>query len=174
MEFSLRALRALTRPISLVPSCPWRCCNRWNSPRSLTCDAGVQLQQRVQQHTLVELAQVVALVPSAAIEAPRAATSSFARWPATGWACSPGRTAARGQHPRLGRFAHRQLVLGELVLAHRLRRGGHAMLVTVMIVMMVQTVAGVQLALLVRLRMVPCGNKEPLSLVAFATSLLRN
>jgi hypothetical protein len=48
------------------------------------------------------------------------------------------------------------------------------MLVTVMIVMMVQTVAGVQLALLVRLRMVPCGNKEPLSLVAFATSLLRN
>lgn len=128
--------------------------------RWLTCDAGVQLQQRVEQHTLVELAHVVVLVPPASIEAPGAAASSFARWPATGRTRAPGWTAARGQHPHLGRLAHRQLVLGELVLARRLRRAGHAMMMTMMIVMMMQAVTGVQLALLVRLRMVPCGDQR--------------
>lgn len=120
-----------------------------------TCDARVELKQRVQQHTLVELAHVVVFVSPASIEAPGTPAASFARWPATGRACAPGRAAARSEHPCLGGLAHRQLVLGELVLARWLRRGA-PMMVTVMMMVMVQTVTGVQLALLVRLRMIPC------------------
>lgn len=105
----------------------------------------------------MELAHVVILVSPASVEAPGAAAASFARWPATGRARTPGGAAARSEHPRLRRLAQRQLVLSELILAHRLGRAGRAVMVTVMMVMMMQTIAGVQLALLVRLWMVPCG-----------------
>lgn len=114
------------------------------------------MKQRVQQHALVELAHVVVFVSPASVEAPGAPAASFARWPATGRTRAPGRAAARSEHSRLGGFTHRQLILGELVLARLLRRGAPVMM-TVMMMVVVQTIAGVQLALLVRLRMVPCG-----------------
>lgn len=109
----------------------------------------------------MELAHIVVLVSPASVEAPGAAAASFARWPATGRARTPGGTAARSEHPRLRRLAHRQLVLGEFVLARRLGRAGRAVMVTVMMMVMMQTIAGVQFALFVRLWMVPCGIEIP-------------
>lgn len=122
-----------------------------------TRDARIELKQRVQQHTLVKLAQIVIFVPSTSVETPGAAAASLTWLPATSGTRAPDGTPARGEHPRLGRLSHRQLVLGELVLARWFGRVRRAVMMTMMMVMVMQTIAGVQLALLVRLRMVPCG-----------------
>lgn len=114
------------------------------------------MKQRVQQHALVELAHIVIFVPSASVETSGATTASLAWLSATSGTRAPDRTTARGEHPRLGRFSHRQLVLGELVLARWFGCVRRTVMVTMMMVMVMQTIAGVQLALLVRLRMVPC------------------
>lgn len=97
----------------------------------------------------MELAHIVILVPPVPVQASGALPSSLSRWPATGWTSAPGR-ARRGEHPRLGRFTNRQLVFRELVLAARFRRGP-----MMMAVMIVKPIPCVQLALLVRFRMVP-------------------
>lgn len=123
--------------------------------RLFTRDARIELKQRVQQHALVELAHIVIFVPSASVETSGATTASLAWLSATSGTRAPDRTTARREHPRLGRFSHWQLVLGELVLARWFGCVRRAMMVTMMMVMVMQTIAGVQLALLVRLRMVP-------------------
>lgn len=117
----------------------------------VTCDAWIKLEERVSEHALVELADVVGLVPPTPVEAPRALVPSFARRPRGGRTRAPPGTRRR-QHPSLRRLANRELVLGELVLAHRLRRRQPMMMMIMM--MMVKTISRVQLALLVRLRIV--------------------
>lgn len=115
-----------------------------------TRDAGIKLKKRVKQHPLVELAHIVILVSPVPVEASGAFPSSLSRWPATGWTSAPGRARRGREHPRLGRFTDRQLVFRELVLAARFRRWP-----MMMPVMIVEPIPCVQLALLVRFRMVP-------------------
>lgn len=127
----------------------------WIHLSLFTCDAGVDLQKRVQQHTLVELTHVVIFISSAPVEAPGTATASFAQRPATSRTRAPRGAVARGEHLRFGWLADRQFVLGELVLARRFRRAaGRTVVMTVRMMMVMQTITGVQLALFVRFRMV--------------------
>lgn len=127
------------------------CCHRYlRIDSKFTRDAGIKLKKRVKQHPLVELAHIVILVSPVPVEASGAFPSSLPRWPATGWTSAPGRARRGREHPRLGRFTDRQLVFRELVLAARFRRGP-----MMMPVMIVEPIPCVQLALLVRFRMVP-------------------
>lgn len=101
-----------------------------------TSDTRIELKQRVQQHALVKLAHIVIFVPSASVETPGAAAASLAWLSATSGTRAPGRSAARGEHPRFGRLSHRQLILGKFILARWFGRVGRAVMMTMMMVMM--------------------------------------